>query len=140
MPGRRAHPSGVEVGERLVQRVGDRAAQAAGFEQDALSWPRAISRWSSPISPNSLTITAVMANSGALSSRLSSVVLPLPRNPDSRKTGMRGDGALWTKKMSLRTEMDLTNTTRFRIVVNAVVARASAPVRPHPSVPPGESP
>ena len=34
-----------------------------------------------------LTITAVFANAGSFSSAFNSVVLPLPRNPDSRNTG-----------------------------------------------------
>ena len=47
------------------------------------------SRWSSPISPNSLMITAVSASSGRRSSLFSSVVLPLPKKPVSTVTGMR---------------------------------------------------
>src|SRR3984957_1358887 len=46
-------------------------------------------RWSMPISPNSLTMTAVAAISGCFSTWLSTVVLPLPRNPVSRVTGVR---------------------------------------------------
>src|SRR5580658_7922957 len=46
-----------------------------------------ISRWSRPISPNSLMMATVPANSGALSRRASVVVLPLPRKPVSTVTG-----------------------------------------------------
>ena len=52
------------------------------------------SRWSMPISPNSLTITAVSAMSGCFSTWFSTVVLPLPRNPVSRVTGIRGEGSV----------------------------------------------
>ena len=46
-----------------------------------------------PISPNSLTMTAILPASGALSSRLTSVVLPAPRKPVSRVIGMRSSTA-----------------------------------------------
>ena len=52
------------------------------------------SRWSRPISPNSLTMTAVAAMPGCFSTWFSSVVLPLPRNPVSTVTGMRAAGSL----------------------------------------------
>ena len=45
------------------------------------------SRWSSPTSPNSLTITAVRASAGSRSRLASSVVLPLPRKPVITETG-----------------------------------------------------
>ncbi len=45
------------------------------------------SRWSSPTSPNSLTITAVRASAGSRSRFASSVVLPLPRKPVITETG-----------------------------------------------------
>ena len=53
----------------------------------------AIRSWSRPISPNSLTMTTVPVRSGRRSRRLSSVVLPLPRNPVSTVTGMRSPAA-----------------------------------------------
>src|SRR5947209_3591270 len=52
------------------------------------------SRWSRPISPNSLTMTAVEAMPGSFSTWFSSVVLPLPRNPVSTVTGMRDKALL----------------------------------------------
>src|SRR5690242_9469021 len=51
-------------------------------------------RWSSPISPNSLMITAVSASSGRRRSLFRSVVLPLPRKPVSTVTGMRSSAAV----------------------------------------------
>src|SRR5207253_3397146 len=51
-------------------------------------------RWSRPISPNSLTMTAVAAMPGCFSTWLSSVVLPLPRNPVSTVTGIREAASL----------------------------------------------
>ena len=57
------------------------------------------SRWSSPISPNSLMITAVSASSGRRSSLFSSVVLPLPRKPVSTVTGMRCSAAFCVSLM-----------------------------------------
>ena len=51
------------------------------------------SRWSSPISPNSLMITAVSASAGSVTSRLSSEVLPAPRKPVSTVRGMGSDRA-----------------------------------------------
>src|SRR6185437_3180019 len=53
------------------------------------------SRWSRPISPNSLMMTAVSASSGRRSSLFSRVVLPLPRKPVSTVTGMRSSAAVW---------------------------------------------
>ena len=53
-----------------------------------LSVACAMTRLSRPISPSSLTTTAVLASAGSLSALLSSVVLPLPRKPVSRKTGV----------------------------------------------------
>ena len=47
-----------------------------------------ISAWSSPMAPNSFTITAVRCSAGSRSSRLSSVVLPAPRNPVRTVTGI----------------------------------------------------
>ena len=44
--------------------------------------------WSIPTSPSSFTITAVSPSSGCCSSRATSVVLPLPRNPVTRTTGV----------------------------------------------------
>ena len=52
-----------------------------------------IRSWSSPTSPNSLMITAVRENSGLLSRRASSVVLPLPRKPVSTETGIMAAAA-----------------------------------------------
>src|SRR6476646_1156454 len=46
------------------------------------------SRWSSPISPNSLTSTAARARAGCWSRWFSTVVLPAPRNPVSTVTGV----------------------------------------------------
>src|SRR5438105_2367982 len=51
-------------------------------------------RWSRPISPNSLTMTAVAAIPGCFKTWFSSVVLPLPRNPVSTVTGMRDKALL----------------------------------------------
>src|SRR6185312_3325883 len=48
-----------------------------------------ISRWSRPISPNSLMMATVPANSGAFSRRASAVVLPLPRKPVRTVTGRK---------------------------------------------------
>src|SRR5580704_4102182 len=55
------------------------------------------SRWSMPISPNSLTMTAVAAIAGCFSTWLSTVVLPLPRNPVSRVTGVREAASIAVK-------------------------------------------
>src|SRR6202043_3011919 len=53
------------------------------------SLDRSTSKWSRPISPNSLTMTAVAAISGCFKTWFSTVVLPLPRNPVSSVTGVR---------------------------------------------------
>ncbi len=47
-----------------------------------------------PISPNSLTMTAVAAISGCFSTWFRTVVLPLPRNPVSNVTGISGEGSV----------------------------------------------
>ncbi|WP_254605087.1 hypothetical protein [Sphingomonas bacterium] len=41
-----------------------------------------------PIDPNSLMMTSALRIAGSRTSVLSSVVLPLPRNPVSRETGI----------------------------------------------------
>src|SRR5579862_315085 len=56
-------------------------------------------RWSRPISPNSLMMTAVSASSGRRSSLFKRVVLPLPRKPVSTVTGMRSSAAVWVSLM-----------------------------------------
>src|SRR5271168_5615373 len=48
-----------------------------------------IRRWSRPASPNSLTTTPVPWPSGVRRKRCTSVVLPLPRNPVTMKSGNR---------------------------------------------------
>ena len=64
------------------------------------SFASSTSRWSRPISPNSLITTAVSAMSGCCSRFLSNVVLPEPRNPVMTETGtaparrLAHDGAL----------------------------------------------
>ncbi len=47
-----------------------------------------------PISPNSLTMTAVAAIPGRFSTWFKTVVLPLPRKPVSNVTGIRGGGSV----------------------------------------------
>src|ERR1700676_2388806 len=44
--------------------------------------------WSRPTSPNSLTTTTVLASSGERSAALMRVVLPLPRKPVTKVTGI----------------------------------------------------
>src|SRR5262245_526702 len=58
------------------------------------SLDRSTRRWSRPISPNSLTITAVAAMSGCFNTWLSTVVLPLPRKPVSRVAGINDAGSV----------------------------------------------
>src|SRR5882757_2767019 len=52
--------------------------------------------WSSPISPNSLISTAVSASAGSASRRCNSVVLPEPRKPVIRLTGVKTGSAMKT--------------------------------------------
>src|SRR5687768_17119628 len=53
------------------------------------SFASSTSKWSRPISPNSLITTAVSAMSACCSRFLSKVVLPEPRNPVMTETGSR---------------------------------------------------
>ena len=57
------------------------------------SLARAMRSPSIPISPNSLTMTAILPASGAPSRRLTSVVLPAPRKPVRSVIGMRSSTA-----------------------------------------------
>ena len=59
------------------------------FSNTTSSVALSTSRWSRPISPNSLTMTAVAAMPGCFSTWFKTVVLPLPRNPVSTVTGIR---------------------------------------------------
>jgi hypothetical protein len=76
----------VQVGERLVQRTGVRAAQHPASRSTTLSVACAMTRLSRPISPSLLTTTAVLASAGSLSAWLRSVVLP-PEEPGEQKDG-----------------------------------------------------
>src|SRR5215469_7988004 len=60
---------------------------------------RSTSRWSIPTSPNSLMMTAVAAISGCLTMWLRTVVLPLPRNPVSKVTGVRDAASIAVRAM-----------------------------------------
>ena len=88
----------VEIAQQLFQRGRpDRragAAQAAARQHHMSPSIFSTSRWSSPISPNSLMMTAVSASAGSRSSRLSSVVLPAPRKPVSSVSGIGAGGRL----------------------------------------------
>ena len=66
------------------------------FSSTVFSIACSISRWSSPTSPNSLTMTTVSASAGLRSRRFSIVVLPLPRNPVTivTGTGLSGEGVI----------------------------------------------
>src|SRR5260370_35300645 len=78
-------------------------------------------RWSSPISPNSLMITAVSASSGRRRSLFKSVVLPLPRKPVSTVTGMRCSAAFCVSLIF-----------RLRSYLDAPEARGLPEFPPHP--------
>ncbi len=66
-------------------------------------------------SPYSLTTTAARAKACVLSRRLTSVVLPLPRNPVTSSTGTRGEGASYADKgVSLRARFLLSVGERSR--------------------------
>src|SRR3954470_7838011 len=58
------------------------------FSSTILSSSVRTSRWSRPISPNSLTSTAARASAGCRSRWLSRVVLPAPRKPVTTVTGV----------------------------------------------------
>ena len=74
----------------------------------------ATSRWSSAISPNSLMMTSASANSGRRTRWLSTVVLPLPRNPVSKVTGIRLEGDLSVIRKLLRVSKPPTPPRRAR--------------------------
>src|SRR3954454_7098606 len=72
------------------------------------------SRWSSPISPNSLTMITVSASAGSWSSRLSSVVLPAPRKPVSTVNGIGGRERWADPVMPCRARIGLLFVRLFR--------------------------
>ena len=83
--------------ELIASSVATRSLRTAQHRQPVVSASSvssllAISSWSRPISPNSLTMTAVRAKPGSRKMREISVVLPLPRKPVTIATGIMARG------------------------------------------------
>ena len=89
-----------------------------------------------PISPNSLTRTAVSAIRGCLSNAFRSVVLPLPRNPVMTEAGVFESAAAWLIERSfvLRDSCRQARASRtVAILMNMRVGRDGSDRNPMPA-------
>jgi hypothetical protein len=78
-----------ECAQRLLEVAADCAANTTAREYRHLAIERSTRRWSRLTSPYSLMTTALSLMASWRSTRLSSVVLPLPRKPVINDTGSR---------------------------------------------------